>query len=80
MNDPAHDLMTALADGAAVDEASAANLAALAVIARDQGVVGAAATFEIQARSHRVKAVELRARLGALVERYGERHLDRREP
>ena len=71
MYDPAAELMLTLAAGAEADETFAANFVRLAGLAETNGQTEIADTFYSQARLHRAKAIELRARLGALVEEYG---------
>lgn len=73
----ARDLMTTLAAGILIHEAFAADLARLAGFARSTGDRIMAETFVFDAREHRAASIQLRARLGALVDRYGALHLDR---
>lgn len=76
MNDPARELMLSLADGIVADETMADYFARIAGPAHDIGQPEIAAAFAAHGRMHRVKAIELRARLGAMVEQYGSLHRD----
>lgn len=76
MHDPARDYMILLAEGAQAEEAYADYFAVLAAKVRDTGDVAQADVMTGHARQHRVKGIEMRAQLGALVEQWGALHLD----
>lgn len=78
MYDPTIELMRTLAEGVEIDEAFAAVLATLAGEAEAGGHSAFANAFIANSRLHRVKAIQLRAKLGALVEGHGplQRALD----
>lgn len=71
MYDTMMELMRTLAEGAEVDEAFATILATLADEAEAGGHSAFANAFIANSRLHRVKAIQLRAKLGALVEGHG---------
>lgn len=68
--------MRTLASGIETDEAAADTLSALALRLSAAGAHPCSRTLTAQARLHRVEAIKLRARLGALVMQYGALHTE----
>lgn len=77
MYDTVTELMLTLAEGARTNEAFAHDLAAMARKVDAAGPNPFAKTLFAQARLHRVKAMEERARLAALADAHGALHLER---
>lgn len=72
--------MRTLAEGIEIDEAFAEHFARLTrLAAASEDRIGFVDAFASQARLHRVKAMQMRAQLGAMEKRYGARHLDGRD-
>lgn len=71
MHDPTTELMRTLAEGVEVDETFATDLAILAREAAASGYSTFANAFMANSRLHRVKAIEWRAKLDALIEQHG---------
>lgn len=70
MHDELRDLMAAMLQGVIVDERFSRELAALARELRNKDEDSAAALFLDRSRQHQVRAIEGRARLAAMTERY----------